>query len=96
MILCILPSKDAELYRAVKRAGDHVLGIVTQCVVAPTAGITRQAKGRDQYCANISMKINTKLGGSNVSISSSKFTLLSESQPLLFLIGRRSSSSLEV
>ena len=60
LIIAVLPDKDKELYPEIKRVGDIVLGIATQCVQIQHA---QQAK--PQVCANISLKINSKLGGIN-------------------------------
>eukprot|EP00192_Tetraselmis_astigmatica_P024724 CAMPEP_0117648132 /NCGR_PEP_ID=MMETSP0804-20121206/227_1 /TAXON_ID=1074897 /ORGANISM="Tetraselmis astigmatica, Strain CCMP880" /LENGTH=472 /DNA_ID=CAMNT_0005453685 /DNA_START=616 /DNA_END=2034 /DNA_ORIENTATION=+ len=68
LIVVVLPMKDTAMYRAVKRAGDSILGIPTQCVVAPTAGITRPPNRRDQYIANVALKVNHKLSGVNTSL----------------------------
>jgi eukaryotic translation initiation factor 2C len=45
--------------------------IPTQCIVAPKAGVGRSAqppRGRPQYCANVALKINAKMGGVNVKL----------------------------
>lgn len=47
---------------------DSQLGIPSQCFVKSKAGIGSQPKGRLQYCANLAMKINQKLGGVNCKI----------------------------
>ena len=60
LIMIVLPAKDKELYAEIKRVGDNVLGIQTQCVQSK---LVQQAK--PQVCANISLKINSKLGGVN-------------------------------
>jgi len=60
LIMAVLPEKDKELYPEIKRVGDNVLGIATQCVQIKQA---QQAK--PQVCANLSLKINSKLGGIN-------------------------------
>ena len=60
LIIAVLPNEDKELYTEIKRVGDNVLGIATQCVQSKQA---QQAK--PQVCANISLKINSKLGGIN-------------------------------
>ncbi|XP_020617506.1 protein argonaute-2-like isoform X1 [Orbicella faveolata] len=60
LIIAVLPDKAKELYSEIKRVGDIVLGIATQCVKIQHA---QQAK--PQVCANISLKINSKLGGIN-------------------------------
>lgn len=61
LILVVLPSQgNKEIYKEVKRVGDTVLGIPTQCVQ------TKQFMGaKPQVCSNIAMKINAKLGGIN-------------------------------
>jgi len=78
IIICVLPTKDSGPYRAVKWAGDHAVGIVTQCIVASNAGITRPPKGLEQYCANVAMKVNAKLGGTNVTIFNRMFPLIAD------------------
>ncbi|KAI8999832.1 Piwi domain-containing protein [Gaertneriomyces semiglobifer] len=60
MILCILPDTNPRRYAEIKRVSDTVIGIITQCM---------QKKHCDrpnaQYCANLTLKINVKLGGFN-------------------------------
>lgn len=73
IIMALLPADAKDMYREVKMTSDSVLGIPSQCVCAPNAGIgrsTRKGGGKflDQYCSNLCMKINTKLGGSNCAI----------------------------
>ena len=59
----------AELYKEVKRASDSFLGIVSQCFVTRKASIgVPNIRGRPQYCANLAMKINAKIGGKNVAL----------------------------
>ena len=60
--MAVLPNKDKNLYADIKRVGDSVIGIPTQCV---QMDLIKQAKRLDQVCANISLKINSKLGGIN-------------------------------
>ena len=60
LIMVVLPRFDQKLYAEVKRIGDRVIGIPTQCVQMK---VVQQAK--PHVCANISLKINAKLGGTN-------------------------------
>ncbi|KIJ60652.1 hypothetical protein HYDPIDRAFT_43184 [Hydnomerulius pinastri MD-312] len=60
MILVILPPSAAEIRFAVKQHGDVLHGVVTQCV-----RVDKIARANDQYCNNVAMKINPKLGGVN-------------------------------
>ena len=66
LIMVVLPPNDKKLYSEIKRVGDNVVGIPTQCVQQKHV---QQAK--PQVCANISLKINSKLGGINHVIDSS-------------------------
>ena len=58
--MAVLPERSKHLYPEIKRVGDNVLGIATQCVQSKHV---QQAK--PQLCVNISLKINAKLGGIN-------------------------------
>jgi len=84
LLVCIMPSRDTPLYRSIKRAGDQVLGISTQCIIAPKAGISSPSRGRDQYCSNVAMKINAKLGGTNTAILRPGLPLLGK-RPFMLL-----------
>lgn len=67
MLFVCLPDKNKDRYAQVKRVTDGALGVVSQCFVAVSAGLGRnQPKGRPQYCANLALKVNAKLGGLNV------------------------------
>ncbi|KAK9852836.1 hypothetical protein WJX84_009476 [Apatococcus fuscideae] len=71
LIFVLLETNAAELYKEVKRATDSYQGIPSQCFVADKAGIAgrpKQGNARAQYCANLAMKINAKLGGRNWSL----------------------------
>jgi hypothetical protein len=71
LLLVMLPSRSAALYSEVKLASDAALGLPSQVMVAPTAGVGRGAapRGRLQYCANLGLKINAKLGGVNMRLA---------------------------
>ncbi|KZT73857.1 Piwi-domain-containing protein [Daedalea quercina L-15889] len=60
LVLAFLPSSAAEIRREIKRWGDVKVGVPTQCV--------REGKWErksDQYCNNVALKINARLGGVN-------------------------------
>lgn len=65
LILVILPNKGAQLYKAVKQAGDSLFGVISQCVVVTNL----QRSNLCMYLGNVMMKINAKLSGINVRIS---------------------------
>ncbi|OJA17422.1 hypothetical protein AZE42_04820 [Rhizopogon vesiculosus] len=60
LVLVILPTSSADIYLAVKQFGDVHVGMPTQCVRE-----NKIERANDQYCANLGMKINVKLGGVN-------------------------------
>ncbi|CAB4399861.1 unnamed protein product [Rhizophagus irregularis] len=60
LILCILPSNGIDLYAKIKLVSDTIIGVATQCVQS-----THTRKPKKQYCANVCLKMNVKLGGEN-------------------------------
>jgi len=60
LVIAVLPGIGKHLYPEIKRVGDHVLGIPTQCVQ-----LKHVQQAKPQVCANISLKLNAKLGGIN-------------------------------
>lgn len=71
LLLVLLPSRSAALYQEVKLASDAALGLPSQVLVAGAAGVGKgvQPRGRLQYCANLGLKINAKMGGVNVRLA---------------------------
>lgn len=76
VILCVLPDTGTALYRGIKQIGDSYLGIPTQCIVASKAKIGQEPRGQMQYIANVALKVNAKLGGSNVGLSATAIRTL--------------------
>ncbi|KIM89992.1 hypothetical protein PILCRDRAFT_812786 [Piloderma croceum F 1598] len=66
-ILVILPERAEEVRNIVKHTGDIVLGVPTQCVKED-----KMVSANNQYCNNLALKINARLGGVN-SVPSSSF-----------------------
>jgi len=68
LLLVLLRNHNQALYQEVKLASDVELGIPSQCFLATKAGVGRQDQkgGQMQYCANLALKMNAKLGGKNV------------------------------
>ena len=67
MLMVILPNKSAEVYHRVKKNMDCRWGVMSQCVQA-----SHVAKNQPQYCSNVLMKLNCKLGGTTCTIKAAK------------------------
>ncbi|KAI0267569.1 Piwi domain-containing protein [Russula aff. rugulosa BPL654] len=61
LIVAVLPEGGGDIYSSVKNFGDVMAGIPTQCMKA-----SKCFNARPQYYANITLKVNMKLGGVNV------------------------------
>ncbi|KAF3649093.1 Protein argonaute 2 [Capsicum annuum] len=62
MIICVMAAKHNG-YKYLKWVSETKIGVVTQCCLSSNVN-----KGQDQYLANLSIKINAKLGGSNMEL----------------------------
>ncbi|XP_047310105.1 protein argonaute 10 [Impatiens glandulifera] len=60
LLLVILPDNNGSLYGDIKRICETELGLITQCCL--TKHVFKISK---QYLANVSLKINVKMGGRN-------------------------------
>lgn len=60
LVLAILPDNNGSLYGDIKRICETELGLITQCCL--TKHVFKISK---QYLANVSLKINVKMGGRN-------------------------------
>ncbi|KAJ1914760.1 hypothetical protein H4219_004640 [Mycoemilia scoparia] len=63
LVLIVLPNNGASLYMSLKRVAYVNLGIHTQCMLSKHV-----FRPNIQYCANLCLKINTKLGGTNTTM----------------------------
>jgi eukaryotic translation initiation factor 2C len=70
LILVLLPKASIPLYVALKSALDIHYGIASQVMLAEKA---LKERGQAQYIANIAMKVNVKLGGTNCTIDEPLF-----------------------
>ena len=63
----------SSLYSDIKRTAETVLGVRTQCVLSRNL---RKPKGLEQFCVNLGLKINAKLGGKNCSLSAGQIDFI--------------------
>ncbi|KAJ1875809.1 hypothetical protein LPJ55_000435 [Coemansia sp. RSA 990] len=80
LLLVVLQSTNSHVYQTVKNCAYTRLGIQTQCMQSK-----HMQRPNPQYCANLCLKINTKLGGTNQSLTPSHLQKLLRSKPTLFL-----------
>ncbi|PKY39145.1 Piwi-domain-containing protein, partial [Rhizophagus irregularis] len=79
LILCILPNTGAPLYAEIKRVGDTVIGVATQCIQGK-----HMFSAKKQYCANVCLKTNVKLGGMNSFIDPSQMPFIAQ-RPIIIM-----------
>ncbi|CAG8442443.1 2214_t:CDS:2 [Diversispora eburnea] len=78
LILCILPNTGTQLYGEIKYASDTVLGVASQCVQGRHVNNPKK-----QYCANVCLKINVKLGGMNSYLSPNLVPFIAEKPSIM-------------
>ncbi|KAJ8092002.1 hypothetical protein PM082_024238 [Marasmius tenuissimus] len=80
-ILAVIPEGGNDIYSAVKHFGDCMSGIATQCVKSAKAISAKQ-----NYWACVALKVNVKLGGTNVVPDpSSVVALMDPNQPTIVM-----------
>ncbi|GMH14101.1 hypothetical protein Nepgr_015942 [Nepenthes gracilis] len=82
LLIAILPDNNGSLYGDLKRICETELGIVSQCCL--TKHVYRK---RNQYLANVALKINVKVGGRNtvlVDALSRRIPLVSDRPTIIF------------
>ena len=78
-LLVILPARDTRLYNRVKYSCDIKEGLLNICAVSSKFMKPRN----DQYFANISLKVNLKLGGNNHTLENAKLGVISQAKTML-------------
>ncbi|OZJ02548.1 hypothetical protein BZG36_04506 [Bifiguratus adelaidae] len=79
ILMCILPNTGVSLYGEVKRVADCIVGVNTQCIQAKHVRDVKK-----QYCANVCLKVNLKLGGTNSYIEDNDMPFLADGKSILF------------
>ncbi|KAG1144877.1 hypothetical protein G6F37_004077 [Rhizopus arrhizus] len=79
LIFCILPNTGTPLYAEIKRISDTVIGVATQCVQSKHI-----ADAKKQYCANVCLKVNMKLGGMNLFLPPAQIPFIAQRPTIVF------------
>ncbi|KAI8062500.1 Piwi domain-containing protein [Gongronella butleri] len=79
MIFCLLPNTGVALYAEIKRVSDTIIGVPTQCLQSKHIG-----EPKKQYCANVCLKVNMKLGGVNVFLDGSQIPFVAQVPTIIF------------
>jgi len=80
LLLIILPEHNTPIYNRIKRRCDKDFGIHTVCVVGHKLA---KKTGQDQFFANIALKLNLKLGGTNQLVDSARLGIISEDKTMV-------------
>ncbi|KAI0248860.1 Piwi domain-containing protein [Lactifluus subvellereus] len=83
LIVVVLPDGGNDIYTAVKHFGDVSDGIATQCMKS-----SKCLRAKAQYFANITLKINMKLGGINVVPEPQDVSFLTDPANPMMVMGR--------
>lgn len=78
LLLVVLSNDEARVYKRIKFRGDITCGIHTICVQA-----NKFQPGKMQYHANVAMKFNLKLGGSNHTLKPDNLGMISEGKTMV-------------
>ncbi|KAF8974495.1 argonaute-like protein [Flammula alnicola] len=73
LFVVVLPEGGNEIYTEVKFFGDVEMGIPTQCMKS-----IKCSRAKPQYFANVSLKVNVKMGGINTIPDPSSITVLTD------------------
>ena len=84
LLLVMLPYKDTVLYKRIKVVGDLKVGIPTVCVLGNKFCNKRNNKGPDlQYFANVALKLNLKIGGTNQLLEVEENSIISQDKTMI-------------
>ncbi|CAE5958970.1 unnamed protein product [Arabidopsis arenosa] len=78
-VLCAMSWKH-DGYKTLKWIAETKLGLLTQCFLIGSA-----KKGGDQYLANLGLKINAKVGGTNVELVDNYFSFFNKEDEVMFI-----------
>jgi len=78
LLFVIIPYEDQVIYNRIKFACDVKHGLLNVCAFGP-----KFAKANDQYCSNVALKFNLKLGGRNQYLDNAKLGIIAEGKTMV-------------
>ena len=78
ILLVVLPGKNIVLYNKIKKLCDQMEGIHTVCVVE-----SKFQKGDPTYFANVALKFNLKLGGTNHTLEETNLGIVAKGKTMV-------------
>ncbi|KAL9307897.1 Protein argonaute 3 [Arabidopsis thaliana] len=82
LVLCAMTGKH-DGYKTLKWIAETKLGLVTQCFL--TISAIKGETVSDQYLANLALKINAKVGGTNVELVDNIFSFFKKEDKVMFI-----------
>ncbi|CAI2165391.1 7296_t:CDS:10 [Funneliformis geosporum] len=79
-LIIVIMQDRSPLYAEIKRVGETDLGVRTQCVLAKNV----RKRQNEQFCVNLGLKINAKLGGRNFSLTPGQMDFISSAPTIVF------------
>jgi len=80
LILVVKPTNETSDYREIKFQSDSVHGCPSQCMLS-----RHLERANVMYCANLGLKINSKLGGGNVTLTQPSLDRLKARKTLMIM-----------
>ncbi|RIA88165.1 Piwi domain-containing protein [Glomus cerebriforme] len=79
-LILVTMRERSKLYSDIKRIAETDLSVPTQCILSKHM---RKPKGFEQFCVNVGLKINAKLGGRNCSLSAGQIDFISSAPTMV-------------
>ncbi|CAG8435462.1 9989_t:CDS:10 [Funneliformis mosseae] len=79
-LIIVIMKERSQLYGEIKRAGENDLGVRTQCMLAKHL----RKRSNEQFCVNLGLKINAKLGGRNFTLTPGQMNFISSAPTMVF------------
>ncbi|KAF1829044.1 putative RNA interference and gene silencing protein [Decorospora gaudefroyi] len=80
LLFIVLPENNIPLYKRIKTLSDKQLGLHTVCSVGSKLA---KENRRDQYIANVALKFNLKLGGTNQIVDTRNLGIIDQNKTMV-------------